>query len=95
MPLEPTDSRPLLSNLVLFREDDAHIERLGRVNESLFGARLTSALCSRLAYRLGLTVLEALQEEAHLTVPPPSSLPTDQLELWNEFVQQSIAGGGR
>ncbi|HEX4083773.1 MAG TPA: hypothetical protein VHY22_02590 [Chthoniobacteraceae bacterium] len=88
-------ARPLLSNRVFFREDDAHLEALARVNAALFGGRLTSDLASRLAFRIGVSVLEALQEESHLTVPAPSSVPTDQMELWNEFVTQAISGGGR
>ena len=87
--------RPLLCNEIHFHEDDPHFDRFQKLIPAFGGGKLTAQAVARIIFRTGLDVAEALILEAELAVPAPVSLPTEQFELWDEFVAQAREGAGR
>ena len=87
--------RPLLCNEVHFQEDDAHYDRLMRLAPAFGRGDLPVQVVARLVFRTGLDVAESLILEAGLAVPPPASVPSEQYELWDEFMAQANEGTGR
>ena len=87
--------RPLLCNEVHFWEDDPHFDRFQKLVPAFGRGKLTAQVVARLIFRTGLDVAEALILEAELAVPAPASVPTEQFELWDEFLAQAQGGAGR
>jgi hypothetical protein len=84
---EPAE-KPLLSNLVSFREDDQHYEQLQAIGRALRVAPARNQVVARIAFRVGLKIFAHLTEEWLLLLPPPPDLDKEQLDLWEEFVAQ-------
>jgi hypothetical protein len=90
-----TFERPLLCNEVHFREDDPHFDRLQRLIPVFGRGKLSAQAVARIIFRTGLDVAEALILEAEMAVPAPASVPSEQFELWDEFLAQAREGAGR
>jgi hypothetical protein len=90
-----TFEHPILCNEVRFREDDPHFDRLQRLIPAFGRGKLSAQAVARIIFRTGLDVAEALILEAEMAVPAPASVPTDQYELWDEFLAQAQDGAGR
>jgi hypothetical protein len=88
VPNNESVGRPLLSNLVSFREDDQHFAQIGAIAQALRINPDRQHIISRIAFRTGLRILENLTEQWPLLMPPPPSVNPDQYELWEEFVAQ-------
>jgi hypothetical protein len=93
--LPPATEHPILCNEVHFREDDPHFDRLQRLIPAFGRGKLSAQAVARIIFRTGLDVAEALLLEAELAIPAPSSVPSEQFELWHEFLAQAQEGAGR
>jgi len=86
--LEVGAAKPLLNNLVSFREDDQHFAQIGQIARALRVHPDRQGVIARIAFRTGLRILENLTEQWPLLLPPPPALNPDQFEPWEEFVAQ-------
>jgi hypothetical protein len=93
--ITPAGERPILCNEVHFLEDDPHFDRFQKLVPAFGRGKLSAQTVARIIFRTGLDVAEALILEAQLAVPAPASVPTEQFELWDEFLAQAQDGAGR